>query len=311
MPSTFSTGRIIGQTITSYAWTGTAGASSSTKSVSGVVQRTNLNPAPRFGAGWSTNRASVTVDDGMVLTVNAVGYFPRNISPNIPVTAGQTITLSTTVRAAGAHIIGVQWLTAAGNAINSPTVDAGTAAMTTAPGRLALTVTVPANIVTASIWLGVPDNSAVGAVASFSRLLVESGMTTGEYFDGDTPNTIVNTYETATPLVVTGYEATREVRNVFNPVLGAQAVVAAAFPAGLRSGTLTAVFTDRASASILDTALAGTTPLTFTDTEVPGVGMTFLADQRIRLYPADDDVVLDGTPTRFWFVEFGYQEVTL
>lgn len=116
---------------------------------------------------------------------------------------------------------------------------------------------------------------------------------------------------TVAPLVVTGYEASREVRNVFNPVLGAQATVAAAFPAGARSGTLTAVFTTQADALTLDSMLSGTAPLTYTDSDVAAVGMTFLADQTIRVYPADDAVLLDGDDVLFWYVEFGYQEVTV
>lgn len=116
---------------------------------------------------------------------------------------------------------------------------------------------------------------------------------------------------TVEPLVVSSYEATREVRNVFNPVLGAQATVAAAFPAGLRSGTLTAVFTTQADALTLDSLLSGTSPITYADSDVSAVGMLFLPDQSIRVYPADEFVDLsDGTSALFWYVEFGYQEVT-
>lgn len=115
---------------------------------------------------------------------------------------------------------------------------------------------------------------------------------------------------TVTPLVVTGYEAQREVRTVFNPVLGARATVAAAFPAGMRSGTLTAVFTNQTDASALDSMLGGTQPITFADSDVSAVNMLFLADRTIRVYQADaDSLNSDGTVTTFWYVELGYQEV--
>jgi len=116
---------------------------------------------------------------------------------------------------------------------------------------------------------------------------------------------------TVSPLVVSSYEAAREVRNVFNAVLGAQATVAVAFPAGLRAGTLVAVFTAQADALTLDSMLAGTAVITYADSDVPAVGMTFLADQSIRVYPADESVTLDGEEVLFWYVEFGYQEVVV
>lgn len=111
------------------------------------------------------------------------------------------------------------------------------------------------------------------------------------------------------PFAVTDQEFARQVNTVFNPVVGG-GVSAAAFPASLRSGSMTAVFTDLASALDFDNMLAGVAPITWSDSDTALV-IRFLADQSISVTQSDDEITLaDGREVYLWGVSFSYQEVT-
>ncbi|MDP4333234.1 hypothetical protein Q7F20_07605 [Curtobacterium sp. A7_M15] len=110
------------------------------------------------------------------------------------------------------------------------------------------------------------------------------------------------------PFAVTDQAFERAVNTIFNPVVGG-GVVATAFPASLRSGSMTAVFTDLAAALDFDNMLAGTAPITWSDTST-SLTIRFLADQTISLTQSDDEITLsDGTDVYVWGVSFSYQEV--
>lgn len=103
------------------------------------------------------------------------------------------------------------------------------------------------------------------------------------------------------PRVVDGYKASRQSRHAFHPVLSGNEDVYAR-PAGPRSGTMTAVFDGYASAAQLSTMLAGTTPVSFADSDRPELGMTFLAD---------GDITLEQSPGRSaWIITVAFREVT-
>jgi hypothetical protein len=107
---------------------------------------------------------------------------------------------------------------------------------------------------------------------------------------------------TVQPTVIDGYEAVRVTRHVFQPILGV-GLDAWTAPAGLRSGTLTAVSADRATAQSLADMLAGVLPVTFADSDVPALGMKFLGNGNIG-------VRLDDDTRSVWVVTVDFQEVT-
>jgi len=112
------------------------------------------------------------------------------------------------------------------------------------------------------------------------------------------------------PFTVTDQEFARNINTVFNPVVGG-GIAAAAYPASLRSGRMTAIFTNLADALDFDNMLAGKAPITWSDSATT-LTILFLADQSISVTQSDDAVTLaDGTDVYLWAVTFGYQEVTV
>lgn len=105
------------------------------------------------------------------------------------------------------------------------------------------------------------------------------------------------------PDLVDGFQAERQSRHVFNIVLGSTAEDVVTRPAGPRSGTFTAVFSSLARAQQLLDLCSGTTPIVFADSDVPSLGMTFLADGRIAMEQSAGRSV--------WIVAVAYREVSL
>lgn len=103
------------------------------------------------------------------------------------------------------------------------------------------------------------------------------------------------------PEVVDGYQATRSSRHVFNPRFGTNADDVVVYPAGPRTGTLTAVFASYPPAAALLQLLSGTSPIQFDDSERPEIGMTFLADGSIGINQSDGRTV--------WIVTVDFREV--
>lgn len=103
------------------------------------------------------------------------------------------------------------------------------------------------------------------------------------------------------PELVDGYTHSRDGRHVFNTVPNTARSVAVVFPASLRNGTMTAVFGSYAEAAELDAMLAGTSPLTFADSDVPAIGMVFLLNGRCS--------VGQSAARGAWTVTFDFQEV--
>lgn len=115
---------------------------------------------------------------------------------------------------------------------------------------------------------------------------------------------------TVFPLLVDEFETARQVNNVFNPVIGGGAV-AVAFKPSLRTGSMSAVFTTIGAALDFDNMLAGVDPITWSDSDLPELSLTFLPDQEIRINQSDEMIVLPwGEEGYLWSVSFGYQEVS-
>lgn len=113
--------------------------------------------------------------------------------------------------------------------------------------------------------------------------------------------TISDGTTTVTPMLINGYESTRESRNVTHSILGTNVPAVSLRDAALRTGRLTAVLESRAAALTLEDVLAGASLLTFTDTDTT-LSMTFVLDEsgqiNTRLVPG----------TLRWTVEWDYRE---
>lgn len=116
--------------------------------------------------------------------------------------------------------------------------------------------------------------------------------------------TIIHGTGSITPEVVNGFEASREARSIVHTILGRPDPDVTFRPAGLRSGTLSLVFADGATAASAEAALTVPQVLTLTDPDVPKVGMSFVvAGGGVR-------TVLDDETRTVWIVEVPFQEVT-
>lgn len=110
------------------------------------------------------------------------------------------------------------------------------------------------------------------------------------------------------PLVINGWESARTSQSFLHQIVGG-GIDAVLRPATPRSGTLAAVFTDKAAAFALEMLLAAGVIVTFADTDVPDLNMAFVASDDIRVTRADEAVTIDGADTYIWLVEFSYQEL--
>jgi hypothetical protein len=114
----------------------------------------------------------------------------------------------------------------------------------------------------------------------------------------DTGATIIN------PILATGYESRRPARNIVHEIFDTTSVDVTLRPAGLRTGTLELLFADEASSKAAEDAIAAAGVMTFGDTDVTTVDMSFIV-------PAGGDITRTLHDSRTaWLVTFGYHEVT-
>lgn len=114
--------------------------------------------------------------------------------------------------------------------------------------------------------------------------------------------TISNGTDTLTPALVDGWDAERSARTIVHEILGTNEPAVTLRPHGLRTGTLTVVVgTSATLAGQLDDMLRAGDVLTLASTEQPSVGMTFVANGRIR-------TSLDAT-RKVWVIEAEFHEV--
>lgn len=179
-----------------YAWTGTAGNSTSTETTPEGVLRTNLctNGSVEAGlTGWSGNDATVTQsddwsDDGAYsIKVVATGASTQSFATiSIPLVSGHTYTVSATIRLED---------TLGGSTSSTPRTirvfDATFAHVNDSPAapneesetRLSNTFTAGAtNTHLIRLYNG---HDAAGATVYWDSVLIEEAASMGEYFDGD------------------------------------------------------------------------------------------------------------------------------
>lgn len=108
---------------------------------------------------------------------------------------------------------------------------------------------------------------------------------------------------TTSPLAVTGYSTQRQTRTVIHDLLDG-GIAVSYVPLRPRSGTLVSVYQDKTEAWAAYALYAASDTFSYTNTELPEVGMTFVLDGRLSIEP-DDEV------PGVWYVDAGYQEVAL
>lgn len=112
------------------------------------------------------------------------------------------------------------------------------------------------------------------------------------------------------PLVIDGWDSSRESQNVLQQVIGG-GVDALLRPAAPRSGTLSAVFVSMADAFALEALLSAGEVVDFADSDLPILDMSFVTSGAIRISKGEDAITLeDGTETFAWSVGFDFQQVT-
>lgn len=104
------------------------------------------------------------------------------------------------------------------------------------------------------------------------------------------------------PIMVTGYEATRQGRNTTTDLIGGGILVALRAPRP-RSGTLELLYDDEAAAFAAVELHATETTFTLTDTARDGVGMTYTA--------GTSRISLEDQTRAVWLVSVEFQEVIL
>lgn len=104
------------------------------------------------------------------------------------------------------------------------------------------------------------------------------------------------------PVVIDGYETARESRNVIHDLIGGGIAVSLILPRP-RSGELILRYTDEVQAWGALSVLSHESAYALTDSDRPGVGMTFVVDGDVQLS-------LDDDTRDTWTVTVPYQEIT-
>lgn len=109
---------------------------------------------------------------------------------------------------------------------------------------------------------------------------------------------------TVTPLLVDGYEATRDARTVVHEVAGKTFPDVTLRPAGSRRGRLRMLFATEADATAAYAALSAPRVFMLTEADLPGIEMRFVIAAGEMLIGLDDE------GRRRWWVEVPFVEVS-
>jgi hypothetical protein len=102
---------------------------------------------------------------------------------------------------------------------------------------------------------------------------------------------------------LTGYRVERRSRNIVHEIAGGGTAVTL-YGANLRSGRLEVLFEVESTAFAAFGMLARAKTFTLVSTERPSANMSFSVDEN------SITITLDPVTTKFWLVEFGFQEIT-
>jgi hypothetical protein len=110
---------------------------------------------------------------------------------------------------------------------------------------------------------------------------------------------------THTPEQVLGFKSERRARNVFVPLAGAADVSVSLRTAGLRRGTLAALFSTSSAAMAFEAELAGARSFDLASDDQTGLDMTFVLQPDSRI-----ELELEPCTRRLWTVTFDFQEIS-
>lgn len=251
-------------------------------------------------------------------TVTAAGtYFRVRANTDVDtITPGHTYTLSAWVRTIPSDSdtrMMISWWDASNTAIYEntspplPTTGNWT--------RISVTAVAPPNASRAQVSAR-SDGSKVGEILDIAGVLFEKAPQVGDYFDGtaspdpdlvpswtgaaNASPSILTGPDSTQPILVTGYEATRQGRSTVHDLIGGGIAVALATPRP-RAGTLELLYADEDEAFHALNMHALETTFTMFDTDRAGVAMTYTAGTAT--------ITLDDTTRRMWLVKVDFQEV--
>lgn len=301
MSISITTGRVLATTTYAYGWEGTPGSSEAIERVNGVVSRRNYavrRSTPTL-AGDAIAPGTTTVpyrgESWRVFTrsgAGTVGTFRFGMSGVVPV--GTLIAVSVLL----------------GNDGTSPvtaTMDVGdenVQTVTIAPGASEYVTTYASPTVTGLQFVDIELAGAGNLRVLVNELIIQASGNErpGAFFNPATPGRTDTVYETVKPVLTTAYDVTSDSRNVVKDVLGRSMPDVILFPAGPRKGRLTWLFESVGEALECVRLHRGTDLLTFADTDLPGIGMSYVLNGAIGAAPDWQ------APTR-WTVTLEFLEV--
>lgn len=104
-------------------------------------------------------------------------------------------------------------------------------------------------------------------------------------------------------MFVDGYSSERETRNQVDDIISTEWPSVILRPAKPRKGTLSMLCSSLADALAMEALHAAPAPLTLADTDLPALGMTYVADGSIK-------VELDDDTRDHWWVRVDFQEIS-
>lgn len=116
-------------------------------------------------------------------------------------------------------------------------------------------------------------------------------------------STISDGVTTLTAALIRTYQSTRRSGNIVRRVIGTDEPAVSFRPSARRSGTLHIVVgSDQADCAAFEALLASDAVLTFADTEVPGLGMSFVTT-------GTTESTLDPRTRKTWVIDTDFEEV--
>lgn len=302
MSISVTTGRVISTTTYAYGWEGTPGSSEAIERVNGVIARRNLAVRRSTPALLGTASSANT-------TVTYRGepwrIFARSAATG---TAAWRFALGGTVASVplGTMFSGSALLGNDGTEAIVVTMDVGDDNVVTAtidPGASVYLTTYGSPTDSTFQFMDIQQEVSNGGRLLVNELSLEGGVQRpGAFFNPATPGRTDTVYEAVKPILTSAYDVTQDSRNVVKDVLGRAYPDVILFPAGPRKGRLTWLFETVDQALECVRLHRNTDVLTFTDTELPGIGMTYVLNGTIGAAP-------DWQKPDRWTVSLDFLEV--
>lgn len=298
MSISVTTGRVISTTTYAYGWEGTPGSSEAIERVNGVIARRN----------YAVRRSSPQVFGDAVAPTTTVSYrgepwrvFTRSGSSS----PGTFRFVLSAALALGTRIAASVLLGNDGAAPVTVSLDVGDENVQTVTIDPGASVYVTSNAAPTESTFQFVDLAMEGTNLRVlvNEIMIERDVERpGAFFNPATPGRTDTVYEAVKPILTSAYDVTQDSRNVVKDVLGRAYPDVILFPAGPRKGRLTWLFETVDQALECVRLHRNTDVLTFTDTELPGIGMTYVLNGTIGAAP-------DWQKPDRWTVSLDFLEV--